>query len=190
MNYRCAVSRFLLLFDPDKLLSVVASALRLAEYAVLGIKFELRGAGENPQVLVAATAYEGVAVVGGEHKDAIVGVEGTAKRNAEQGWRSGLLGASLRNLPFVLADASVDHLDGAILLQCVERGAVGHVSLKAVVQTGNLVPLALELLQINSRYDRVVHCEGRTASTENVEESGSNNADANDVGNAPLELTL
>lgn len=64
-----------LLLYPDKLGSVVASAVGFRDDFFLYVYGDLRRARQNPEVGVAAASDEGVLVVVVEEHDAVVGIE-------------------------------------------------------------------------------------------------------------------
>ena len=140
------------MFHPNQFVDVVAAALGLAEDGGAVAVGKLRRARENPEVAVGAAANEHVAVVGIDEHDAIVGVERAEEGDAQHGRGVGGLGFALRGLGFAIFDAGVGHGNLAVCAQRVIGFAVLQSALKAMVETGNLVPVTQIFVQVEFFY--------------------------------------
>ena len=138
----------LFLLHPDEVVSVVTSLLGFAEDLVAGVLTHIGGAGQYPEILVALATDEGVGVVGGEHHDAIVGVERAPETDTQQTGSGGEFAFAFRRFPLAIFETLVDDLHLAVLLNGVDGGDLLHIALEFVIEAGNLVPSPHETIEI------------------------------------------
>ena len=148
---------YLLLFHPDQFRGVVAATLGLGEDGVEGLLRQFGRARENPEVLGALAADECPAVVGIEQHHAVVGVERSEERHAQQGGGVSGLGLAVGGFLLAVLDAGVGDGDLAVLAQGVVGLAEVESALEAVVVAGQLVPVAEIALQVKLSYSAVVN---------------------------------
>lgn len=144
------------LLYPDEVVGVVASALGFAEEEVAGVLTHLGGTGEDPEVLVVVASDEGVGVVGGEHEDAVVGVEGSPEADAEETGSGGEFALAFGGFPLVAFEALVDDFYLAVLFDGVDGGDLLEVALEFVVEAGDLIPASHEAVEVEGFYGGVV----------------------------------
>lgn len=146
-----------LVIHPDEAVGVISSSLGFPEYSVADGGGYLRGAGEYPEILAGTAAHESIAIVGGEHEDAVVGIEETEEGYPQETWSLGQFGFALGCFPVAILDATIDNADAAILVQCVSGGAVSQATLKSVVIACYLVPHSQIAIEVNRSDWGVVH---------------------------------
>ena len=148
---------------PDEFARVIASALCFLQDEFLCLLGELRLTREDPEVAVAAAADEGILVVLVDEEDAVVGVERSEERDAQQSRGGSGLRLTLRFFGLAILDARVQHFDLAVGAQLVGGLRLLHAALEPMVVARHLVPAAEEALQVK-RLDRGVVNVGSLAS--------------------------
>ena len=140
---------------PNEFARVITAALRFLQNQLPRLIGELRLTREDPEVAVAAAADEGILVVLVDEEDAVVGVERSEERDAQQSRGGSGLRLALRFFGLAILDARVQHFDLASGAQLVSGLRLLHASFEPMVVARRLVPAAEEALQVK-RLDRGV----------------------------------
>ena len=164
------------LLYPNELVRIIAAPSRF------GKKFSLRGfwqarrARENPEIVRTAAADEGVGIVLVDQHHAVVGVERTEERDAQESGRVCLFSLPDCRLRLAVFDSGVNDLDRAVRILRIVGLRLLHAALEAMVEPGDLIPLAEIAAQVKRRHRRIVHL--RNAHTPRREREGCDEDDS------------
>lgn len=151
----CHISQFVLVvLYPNQFSDIVPPFRSLGEDLGADIFRQLRGAGEDPEILGGFAADESVGIVIGEKQDTIIAVEGAEEGDTEDSRSFGPFGLAKGKFIFAVFESVITDLDLTVVLQRILRLAVRQATLEGMVITGNLIPGTEILFEFKWRRDR------------------------------------